>query len=121
MPYRKSHVSTLCLTSSLALLACILVVPIKTPGFVTASFRPDRLRLNFALPPSQPTTYLTAAMAADALLEEDALPYEMEEQERADALDEPRVSFRIPCSFQKIPDHQLIGPSSILSLYPLRC
>ena len=60
-------------------------------------------------------------MTTYALLEVDALPTESEEQERADALDEPRVSFLIPCSFCKVPDRQSIAPRSILSHYPLRC
>ena len=60
-------------------------------------------------------------MPTDAVLEVDALPSESEERERADALDEPRVSFLIPCSFRKVSDRQLIAPRSILSLYPLRC
>ncbi len=116
---RKSLVCTLCLTSSLAL----LVAPIRTLGFVTVSSRPDCLRRNFkvALPPGQPSTCLSKAMATDAVLEVDALRSESEEQERADVLDEPRVSFLIPCSFRKLPDRHLIAPRSILSLYPLRC
>ena len=121
MPDRKSLVSMLWLTSSLALLASVLVAPIRTSGFVSVSSRPDCLRRNFALPPGQPTTRLGAAMATDAVLEVNALPSENEEQDRADALDEPRVSFLIPCSFRKVPDRQLIAPRSILSLYPLRC
>jgi hypothetical protein len=121
MPDRKSLVSTLCLTSMLALLAAVLVAPIQTSGFVSVSSRPDGLRRNFALPPGQPTTCLGAAMATDAVLKADALPSENEEQERADALDEPRVSFLIPCCFPKVPDRQLSAPRSILSLYPLRC
>ncbi len=119
MPDRRSLVSTLWLTSSLALLASVLIAPIRTLGFVSS--RPDCLRRNFALPPGQPTTRLGAAMATDAVLELNALASEDEEQDRADALDEPRVSFLIPCSFRKVPDRQLIAPRSILSLYPLRC
>jgi hypothetical protein len=112
MPDRKSLVSTLLLTSSLALL---------TSGFVTVSSRPDCLRRNFALTVGQPTTFLCAAMATDAVLQMKALLSEDEEQDRADPLDEPRVSFLIPCSFRKNPDRQLIAPRSNLSLYPLRC
>jgi hypothetical protein len=121
MPDRKSLVSTLCHASSLALLAWVLVAPIQTSGFVSLSSRPDCLRRNFALPPGQPTTRLSAAMATDAVLEVNALASEDEEQDRAEALDEPRVSFLILCSFRKGPHRQLIAPRSILSLYPLRC
>jgi hypothetical protein len=121
MPDRKSLISTICLTSSLALLASVLFVPIRTSGFVTDSSRHDCHRRNFALPPGQPTTLLSTAMATAAVLQVNALPSENEEQDRADALDEPRVSFLIPCSFRKVPDRQLIAPRSILSLYPLRC
>jgi hypothetical protein len=121
MPDRKSLVSTLWLTSSLALLASVLVAPIRTSGFVTVSSRPDCLRRNFALFPGQPTTCLSAAMTTDVVLLVNALPSENEEQDGADALDEPRVSFLIPCSFRKVPDRHLIAPRSLLSLYPLRC
>lgn len=119
MPNRKTLLSTLWLTSSLALLASVLVAPIQTSGF--ASFRPDGLRGNFAVSPGQPTTHLSAAMATDSVPEVNALPSQNEEQDRADALDEPRVPFLIPCSFRKVPDRQLTVPRSILSLYPLRC
>ena len=121
MPDRKNLVSTLWLTSSLALLASVLVAPIRTSGFVTVSSRPDCLLPNFAVLAGQPTTRLDAAMATDAVVQVNALPSENEEQDRAEALDEPRVSFLIPCSFGKVPDRQWITPRSILSLYPLRC
>jgi hypothetical protein len=121
MPDLKSLASTLWLTSSLALLASVLVVPIRTSEFVTVSSQPDCLRRDFGLPPGQSATHFSKAMATDAVLEVDALPSESEEQERADALDEPRVSFLIPCSFRKVPDRQFIDPHSVLTLYPLRC
>jgi hypothetical protein len=121
MPDRKSLISMLWLTSSLALLALVLVPPIRTSGFVTVASRPDCLLRDFTQSPGQPTTRLSAAMPTDTVLEVDALPSESEEQDRADALDEPRVSFLIPCSFRKVPDRQSIAPRSILSLYPLRC
>ncbi len=121
MPDRKSLASTLWLASLLALLGSVLVAPIRTTGFVSFSTRLDCLRRNFVLPLGQPTTDLSAAMATDAVLEVDALPSESEEQERADALDGPRVALLIPCSFRKVADRQLVAPHSILSLYPLRC
>jgi hypothetical protein len=121
MPDRKSLVCTPWLTSLLALLASVLVAPIRTSGFVSVSSRPDCLRRNFALSPVQPTTRLSAATATDAVLQVNALPSENEEQDWADPLDEPRVSILIPCSFRKVPDRQMIAPRSILSLYPLRC
>jgi hypothetical protein len=121
MTDRKSLVSTLSLISSLALLASVLIAPIRTSGFVTDSSRPDCLRRNFALHPSQSTSRVSAAIATNAVLLVNALPYEDEEQDRSDALDELRVPFQIPYSFLKIPNRQLIAPRSILSLYPLRC
>jgi hypothetical protein len=121
MPDRESLVSTLWLTSTLALLASVLVSPIRTSGFVSVSSRSDCLRGNFALATDRPTTRLSAAMATEAILDVDALRSENEEQERAHALDEPRISLLVPCSFRKVPDRQLIAPRSILSLYPLRC
>jgi hypothetical protein len=118
---RKSLVSILFLASSLALLGSVLAAPIRTSGLVTVSPRPDFLRRNFALPPVQPMTRLSGAMATDSDLQVNALPSENKEQDRADNLDEPRVSFLIPCSLGRVPDRQLIAPRSILSLYPLRC
>jgi hypothetical protein len=117
MPDRKCFVSTLWLSTGLALLASVLTAPIRTSGFVTVSSRPDCLRRNFALPPGQSMTRLSAAMAIDAVLGVNALPSETEEKDR----DEPRGSFLIPCSFRKVPDRQLVALRSILSLYPLRC
>ena len=49
-------------------------------------------------------------MATDAVLQMNALPSENEEQDRADALGEPEVSFQIPCSFGKVPDRQVDRP-----------
>ena len=121
MPDRKSLVFLLWVTSSLALLASVLVAPIRTSGFVSVSFRPFCVRRNFAVPPGQPTTRLSAAMAVDGVSQVNALPSENEEQDRADPLQEPRVSFLVPSSFRNVPDRQLIAPRSILSLYPLRC
>jgi hypothetical protein len=119
MPDRKSVLSTLWLISSLAVLASVLNAPIRALGFVSS--RPDDLRRNCALPPGQPTARLGAAMATDDVQQVNALRCEDEEQDRADSLDEPRVSFLIPCSLRKDPDRQLSAPRSILSLYPLRC
>lgn len=119
MPCRKSLVSTLLLASALTLLASVLVAPIRSSGFI--SFRPDCLRRNFALPPGEPTTRLSATIATDAAPQVNAHRSEEEEQDGADALDEPRTSFLIPSSFRKVPDRRPIAPRSILSLYPLRC
>jgi hypothetical protein len=121
MPDRKSLVSTLWPMSWLTLLASVLVALIGTSEFVTVSSRPDCLRRDFALPPGQPAAGLSAAMATDSVLRVNGLPFENEEQDRADPLDESRVCFLIPYSFRKVPDCQSIAPSSILSLYPLRC
>jgi hypothetical protein len=121
MTDRKNLVSTLWLITSLVLLASVLVSPIRTSGLFTLSSRVDCLRRNFALPPGQPTTRFSAATATDSVLPVNALPSDNEEQDRTDALDEPQVSFLIPCSFHNIPDRQSIAPCSILSFYPLRC
>lgn len=117
MPDRKTFLSMLWLTSSLApvLVASVLVAPIRTSGF--ASVLPGK----FSVSPGQPATDLSAAMDTGAVPEVGALPSENEEQGRANALDEPRVPFLIPCSFCKVPDRQSTVPRSIRSLYPLRC
>lgn len=119
MPDCKSLVATLGLTSLLALLACVLVSPIRTSGF--ASSRPNYLRRIFALPGGEPTTRLSPVMAINAVLDVNALRSENDEQDRADALDEPRIALLIPCSLPRVPDLQFIPPRSSLSLYPLRC
>jgi len=133
MPDCKGLVSKLWLTSSLALLASVLVGPIQTLGFDAVEQRSDCSGRNLALPPGQPSTRISAASATDAVLRRNGLPSENgaqaenkekaenEEQEPGDSLDEPRVSFLIPCSFPNDSDRQLIAPRSILSLYPLRC
>lgn len=121
MSDRKSLVVTLWFTSSLALLASVLVAPVRTSGFESVASRPDWPHRNFAPRPGQPATCVSAAMAAGANLPMKALPSENEEQDLGDPLNEPRVSFVIPCSFRKVPDRQLTAPRSILSLYPLRC
>ena len=60
-------------------------------------------------------------MATDAVRQVNALPSENDEQDRADPLDESRVTLLIPRSFRKVIDRHLIAARSILSLYPLRC
>ena len=118
---RKSLVCMFWLTSSLTLLASLLVAPIRTSRFASVSYRPDCLSRTIALIPGELTTRLSAPMATYSLLQVNALRSENEEQDPADPLDEPRVTLRVPCSFCMAPDRQLIAPSSILSLYPLRC
>ena len=120
VPDFRSLVFTLWLASSLALVASV-VAPIRASGFVDHMSRPDCLRRNLAPPSVQPTTSLSASLAPDAVLHVNALPSENEELDPADALDEPRVSFLVPCSFRKVPDRPLIAPRSIPSLYPIRC
>jgi hypothetical protein len=121
MPDRQSLLSALWLTTSLALLASVLATPMRTWGFTTVSSRSDCLRRNFAPPPGEATSRLSPAMVSDAVLERNALLYEEEEQDQADAPDDPRVSFLIPFSFPKARDLPLIAPGSIFSLLPLRC
>jgi len=121
MPDRKRLVFTLGLTSSLALLALVLIVSVRSSELAAVSSRPDSLRNDFTLPAGQPTTCLGAAMATDAMRKIKALPPKDEEEEGADALVEPRGSFLSFCSVRKSPERQSIIPPSILSLYPLRC
>lgn len=136
MPNRRSLVSTLLITSSLALLAGVLIGSIRTSGCVTVSSWPDCLHRNLALPPGQHKAHLSAAMATNVVLHVNACPSKNEKQDRADALDkapendeqewadvrdEPRILFLLPGSFRKVPDRQLIAPPSIFSLCPLRC
>jgi hypothetical protein len=121
MPDRKSSFSTPWLTSSLGLLAPLLVALIWISSLAEDSSRPDSLLQKITLSSGHSTTCLDPAKSTEAVLEVDALASEIEEQDWADALDEPRVSFVIPCSFRKVSDRRLIAPRSILSHYPLRC
>jgi len=121
MPARQRLVFTLWLTSSLVLLASVLAAPLRTSGFVTVSSRPDGLRGSLTLPPGQPTTCLSTAMATDTVAQVNALPAEDEERDPADALGEPQASLVIPCSFRKVLGCRLIARRPIPSLYPLRC
>jgi hypothetical protein len=121
MSDRKRLVSTLWLASSLALLASVLVAPVRTWGDVTVSSRLDCLRFDYLLPQAQPTTLLSAPVAPDAVLRVNDIPSEEEEQDWTDGLDEPRVTFLLPYSFREIADLQSIAPRLVLSLYPLRC
>jgi hypothetical protein len=121
MPDRKSLVSMLWFATSLALMALVVAEPVWTSGLVAVSSQSHTLNRHFALPPGQPTTYLSAARTTNDVLQVNALPSENEEQDRPDAPDGSRVSCLIPCSFRKVPDRPLIAPQTILSLYPLRC
>ena len=121
MSDRKSLVSAFWLSSALAFLVPVLVAPGRTLGFAPVSPRAESLRPDFVIFPGQSTTGIDAVPAIDEVLQVSALASENEEQDRVDALDEPRVSFLLPCSLPKAPDRQSIAPRPILSLYPLRC
>jgi len=118
MPDRKYLASALSLTF---LLALMLVAPVRTSGLVTVSSRPDCHHRNCALPAGEFTTRRGAAGTTDRVQDVKALRSEDEEQEKAEALGETRVSFLSPGSFREVPDRQLIAPSSIPSRYPFRC
>jgi hypothetical protein len=122
MPDRKSLVSTLWLASSLALLAWVMFPPLRTSGVVSVSFQHECLRVDFAVSPGQPTVCFSRTTTTDRVQQVKAISTEEdEEQERFDALDEPRTSFLISASFRKMPDRNSIARRSILSVYPLRC
>lgn len=117
---RKSLVSALWLT---CLLTMALVAQIWASGFVGDTSRPDSFRRTLALLPNQLTPQFSAVVSTEVVLQVNALLSEEEEQEQdwADALDVPRVSFQIPSSLHNILDGQSLAPCSILSRYPLRC
>jgi len=123
MPDCKHPLSILGLTSLLALLALMLVAPLRLAGFVTVSVssRLDCLHSDFTLPPAELTVSRSATTVTDAVWEMKALLSENEEEEGADALDESRTSFLSLPSLPKAPDRQFITRHSIPSLYPLRC
>ncbi|WP_422931539.1 hypothetical protein [Singulisphaera sp. PoT] len=121
MPDRKSLVFTLWLTSLVALLASILLAPVPTSAFITVTSQPDCPHRHCSLCPGPSTSSFSAAMATDVVRQVTALPFEIEEQDRTDILDEPRVAFLVLSFFRKDLDRKVIAPRSILSLYPLRC
>lgn len=123
MPDRKGLVLTLWLSALLAMLAAAASAPIVPHGPESVAASPESALRNLHLPPSRSTVCLNAAMATDAVVQVSALPTDIEEQEQdwAEALDETRVTFLLPCSFRKVVDRQSIVPRSILSHYPIRC
>jgi hypothetical protein len=121
MADRKSLFSTLWFISALALLASVLVAPDQTSRFVSLASSPDLVRRDLTSAPALPTTCLNPIIATERVLELNVLPFENEEQDRTDALAEPRIAFLITCSTRKVTDRQLVAPRSILSHYPLRC
>ena len=118
---RTRFISTLWLTCSLALLACVVVAQILPWGSVTASPRFDSLRRNFVPAPCPTTACLSSSLADDDVQQVDALDSDDDELDPAVALCEDQVTFLLPCSFRKIADRPVIAPPSILSYYPLRC
>lgn len=117
MPARKSLISTLWLTS---LLAIVLAAPVWMSAIAP---RPAGMLHDLALLTVHSTPQFSAAVTTDAVLHVSALLSEDEEQEQdwADALSEPCVPFLSPCAFRKIFDRPPIAPRSILSHYPIRC
>jgi len=124
MSKRKSFDSTLWLRASLTLLAIVaslLVAPIRTWGVVAVSSLPDCLRGNFAQRTVEPTILSSELLAPHTVLQVKALASEDEKQRGESALGESRVSFLMPWCFRKVPNRRLIVPPSVLSHYPLRC
>jgi hypothetical protein len=122
MPDRKRLVATLGLAASLMLLVPVLVASIRSSGFVAISARPDCLLSKIILTPGQSTTCLSIPKATVPIRELKALLSKNEgEEEEADALAEPQISFLSLGSVREVPERRLIPPLSILSHYPLRC
>ncbi len=121
MPNRKILISTLGLASSLVFLAIFILAPSQSLRFVAFSAPSESTIANSSSDTRQPTSFLSTAISPESVLVVDALRSETEEQDLADPLDEPRISFLNPRSFRNDTDRQLIVPRSILSHYPLRC
>lgn len=121
MPGRKSLIHTLWVLPSLMLLVWVLVAPTRQSGLVDVPSQPDSRRGTLAGPEAEPSPHLRAGMADDDATQADTLACEDEEQDRVDALNEPRASFLITCAFRAAPARQLILPRSIRSHYPIRC
>ena len=121
MPDRKSLVRTLWLLALLASPAWIVVAPPHESEVVANSPRHDNYCVRFARPQVQPAARLRAGIGDDDALDVGALAWEDEEQDRVDALGEPRPSFLVAHRFRNVPDRPLIDPPSTRSHYPIRC
>ena len=118
MSDRKIPISDLFLSS---LLACTLFLSVRLCSADASPSWTDGSCLNQSLTSSHAVSSVSATIANDTLLEEDALPYEIEEQEEAGAVDEPRIVFLFRSTLLKVPDRRLRFVGSVLSPYPLRC
>lgn len=122
MPNRQAFARFSWFLPSLALLALLAVAPSRPSSDTSPGPTPPHgLRRDASPLPGQPTLLLTAALPTDDLPQVTALPYETEEQDRADAFQEPRFPFFTPCSFSKVATHRLIALRTTLARYPLRC
>jgi hypothetical protein len=118
MPDRKYLLSTLTLALLLALM------PFSSfflSGSTSARSRPDCYRRAFILSVGEPASSLSAAVAAVEVLRMKAIPCDDGEQDKAKALGELRVCFRLPWSLRVVPNRQLIAARSVPSTFPLRC
>jgi hypothetical protein len=121
MPDPKCPATTTGLALALALLALMLVVSSQVSGLAPVSTHSDYLRKDFARSAGPPTIRLGPALATESIRKIKALPSANEEEEGAEALVEPRVSFRVFSSFSQALERHRIVPRPLLSPYPLRC
>ena len=124
MPARENFVSTFWITSSLALLASVLVAPPRTSGIVIVSPRPDSPRCHFALLPSQTTRVAAAPIGKNA---GQVLALDTEEEEKDDDQEfdgiVPYVLVRDtpPRSFSGVAYQGLFASHLTRAYFPLLC
>lgn len=118
---RKSHVSPIWLGCSLALLALVLVAPVRSLKATTDISLADNLSHDLAVPASRPMTPLGITTATETIPH---VPVDLSDggtKAEADAGEESPVPLASPFISCKVFSRQRLSPPPVLSLYPLRC
>lgn len=105
----------------LAMIALVLVAPMRMLGSVTGTSLSICLQSQFAQDTGEPSILSSDLSAPDAVLQVTALAAEKEKSSSESALDESRVFFLMPCCFRKASDLCLFASPPDLSHYHLRC
>lgn len=105
----------------LAIVALVLVAPVRMFGNVAGSYLSECLEEQFAQRTVEPTILSSDLAAPDAVPQVSALAPEIEKPLGESALGESRVFLLMPWCFRKALDRRLIASPSVLSHYHLRC
>jgi hypothetical protein len=105
----------------LAMIALVLVAPMRMLGSVAGTSRSICLQSQFVPDTEEPSILSSDLSAPDAVLQVTALAAEKEKSSSESALDESRVFFLTPWCFRKASDRCLFASPPDLSHYHLRC